>query len=285
VATGGGRTVPVHAAILSSARASEPDRYLAALLAPAAVRADLLALTAFSAELARIPYAARREPAMAAVRWRWWRDALELPSAVSTGHPIADGLRAAIGRHRLKSADLLALVEARASDLEPQPFADDAALAGYLAHSQGPLFALAAEILAGPGHASAPAWSDVAGQAYGLARLLMDLPAALARGHLPIPLTRLPAGLEPQALSLPAQRDLYRGLVADLGQRARTSLAQARRDVTKLPREALFAVLPLALVESYLRASTRAARQARLASVAPLSRFVRLAAARMLGRP
>jgi phytoene synthase len=285
VATGGGRAVPVHAAILGSARAGEPDRYLAALLAPATVRADLLALAAFSAELARIPYAARREPAMAAVRWRWWRDALELPSAVSTGHPIADGLRAAIGRHGLKSADLLALIEARASDLEPRPFADDAALEGYLVHSEGALFASAAQILAGAGPASAPVWSAAAGQAYGLARLLMDLPAALARGHLPIPLTRLPAGLEPQALVLPAQSDRLRALVADLGQRARTSLAQARRDVTKLPRQALIAVLPLALVESYLRASTRAARQARLASVAPLTRIVRLAAARMLGRP
>jgi len=222
---------------------------------------------------------------MAAVRWRWWRDALELPPAVSTGHPVADGLRAAIGRHALNSAHLLALIEARGLDLEPRPFADGPALELYLLHSQGGLFALAGQILAGTGHGSAPAWSAMAGQAYGLARLLMDLPAALARGHLPIPLTRLPAGLEPQALRSPAERDLLCDLVADLGQQARTSLAQARRDVTKLPREALIAVLPLALVESYLRASMRAARQARLASVAPLTRIVRLAAARMLGRP
>jgi len=283
VAIAAGSGEAVHGAILEAARSGEPDRYLAALLAPAARRADLLALAAFSAELARIPYAARREPAMAAIRLRWWHDALALPQQASSGHPIADALRAASVRHGLAHAVLAGLIEARARDLEPCPFADDADLDRYLLATEGALFALAAQILG-----AGPAWhSAQAGQAYGLARLLVGLPVALARRHLPIPLARLAAqGAAAEDLFAAARPDLLVPLVAGLGQRARASLERARRDVTKLPREQLIAVLPLALVESYVRASARASRRARqgVAPVAPLTRLVRIAAARWFGR-
>ena len=57
---GAGRLEVVHEAIIGAARAGEPDRYLAALLAPRTERADLLALAAFAAELARVASAVRR---------------------------------------------------------------------------------------------------------------------------------------------------------------------------------------------------------------------------------
>ena len=290
VATGAGRLEPAHAAIVASARAGEPDRYLAALLAPAPARGDLLALAAFAAELARVATAVTREPAMAELRWQWWRETLAEPAGTQSGHPIADHLRALTARGGVAQpdlmADLMGLVDAHAGALEPVAFASDAALERYLTGTEGLLFALSARMLGLAGNGSAPAWSVSAGRAYGLARLLFGLKVALARGRCPIPRARLErVGLGPEALSAGASAGRAR-LIADLGRQSRDSLARARSDATKLPREALIAVLPLALVESYVRASERAEAgpPERLPQVAPLTRVLRIAGAHWFGR-
>ncbi len=80
-------------AVASAAKHWEPDRYLAALLAPAAERDALLALAAYSAELARVTFAVVREPAMGVIRLQWWRDALTLPEENSAGSEVADAVR------------------------------------------------------------------------------------------------------------------------------------------------------------------------------------------------
>jgi phytoene/squalene synthetase len=120
-----------------------------------------------------------------------------------------------------------------------------------------------------------------------MARLLFGLGAQLARGRCPIPRARLAAaGLELETIgALPAPAGRVQ-LLADLGRQARGSLQRAQRHVTKLPREASIAVLPLALVESYVRASERAEGSSpqRVASVAPLTRVLRIARAHWFGR-
>jgi 15-cis-phytoene synthase len=286
VASGAGRLEPIHAAISGSARAGEPDRYLAALLAPGPARGDLLALAAFAAELARVATAVTREPAMAEIRWQWWREAVALPASAQTGHPIADRVRALIERPGVARAELMGLVDAHARDLDPVPFASDEELDRHLTGSEGALFALAARLLGLTANGSAPAWSAWAGRAYGLARLLFGLKAQLARGHCPIPRARLAGvGLGPDDLIAGASAARAR-LIADLARQARDSLARARRDATKLPREASIAVLPLALVESYVRASERAEADSpqRLPQVAPLTRVLRIVGAHWFGR-
>jgi len=287
VARGPGRLEPVHDAITAAARTGEPDRYLAALLAPRAQRADLLALAAFAAELARVATATRREPAMAEIRWQWWREALERPLGSETGHPVADHVRALIGRHGIAAAALGGLVDAHACDLEPLPFADEAELDRHFVASEGALFQLSGRILGVPGNGSAPAWSDWAGRAYGMGRLLFGLEPQLARGRCPIPRTRLAAaGLDFGAIAGERGSAGFVALLADLGRQAQASLEQARRHVTKLPREASIAVLPLALVGPYVRASERArgASPPRVADVAPLTRVMRIAGAHWFGR-
>ena len=62
-------------AVRASARLNAPDRYYAALFAPAAVRDDLIALAAFCGEIARIGRQVS-EPVMGEIRITWWRDAL-----------------------------------------------------------------------------------------------------------------------------------------------------------------------------------------------------------------
>jgi 15-cis-phytoene synthase len=274
--------------VIAAARAGEPDRYLAALLAPPYARAGLLALAAFAAEIARVPYAAGSEPAAGEIRLQWWRDALlAADEHAHSGHPIADTLRAAVRRHDLPRALLLEPLDARSFELAGESLADDAALQTYLWKSEGALFAAAGRILA-PGNAvPIDAAAGASGQAYGLARLLLRLPPTLARGRLLLPQSRLEAAGA-------ARSDLLSGnagpgvasLLAGLREESRRSLVTSRQHVANLPRVVRAAFLPLALVRSYLRALERPGRDVLRESVeiTPLTRVLRMAAAHWSGR-
>jgi 15-cis-phytoene synthase len=275
-------------AVVAAARAGEPDRYLAALLAPLQARAGLLALAAFAAEVARVPYAAGSEPAVGEFRLQWWRDALQVADEhAHSGHPIADVVRAAARRHTLPLALLLEPVEARSLELAGESLANDAALKTYLWKSEGALFAVAGRILA-PGDAAAiDAAAAASGQAYGLARLLLRLPGTLGRGRLLLPQSRLEAaGVARSELLSGTAGPGVAGLLAGLRDEVRQSLVTSRQHVANLPRGARAAFLPLALVRSYLRALERPGRDVLRESVeiAPLTRVLRMAAAHWSGR-
>src|SRR5262249_11917100 len=99
------------AAVIASARAGEPDRYLAALLSPHPQREALLALAAFSSEIRRIPLDVH-EPAMGDIRLQWWRDALSLPPELRSGHPVADAVRTVAASYQLPGHLLEGLIDA-----------------------------------------------------------------------------------------------------------------------------------------------------------------------------
>jgi 15-cis-phytoene synthase len=275
-------------AVTASARSGEPDRYLAALLAPPPARAPLLALAAFSSELARVPSAATREPAMGEIRLQWWRDALAAPDTdARTGNPIADAVRAAVHRCDLPAALLLDVIDAREVDLAAQAMADDDALRTYLWTSEGALFALAAGILRREPGGDVRVAAAACGHAYGLTRLLLGLPHALSRGRLPLPQSRLDAAnVSSHALLAGDGGSNVAELFASLCAEARTGLATSRQHVANLPRHIRLAFLPLALVETYLRALERPGRDVLRtpAAIAPLTRVCRIAAAHWLGR-
>ena len=275
-------------AVVACARAGEPDRYLAALLAPPPARPHLLALAAFASELARVPALVRHEPAMGAIRLQWWRDALEASDQWAlTGNPVADALRASIDACQLPCAVLVEAIDARELDLKRRGLADEAALAAYLWKSEGALFALAAGILSGGREVDLRPAALAGGQAYGLARLLTGLPYALARGRVPLPQSRLDAANVSSAeLLCGDEGDKLKALLANLCAEAREALARSRKQVANLPRLARPAFLPLALVETYLRALERPARSVLRApaEVGPLVRVWRIAVAHWLGR-
>jgi phytoene synthase len=275
-------------AVAASARSGEPDRYLAALLAPPTARADLLALAAFSNELARVPSLVTREPAMGEIRLQWWRDALAAPGAgARTGNPIADAVRTAMHRCDLPAALLLDMIDAREADLARQPMPDEAALSTYLWKSEGALFALAAGILRRETGVDVQAAAVAGGHAYGLARLLLGLPQALSHGRLPLPQSRLDASnVSSRELLSGDGGSNVAGLLASLCGEARKALATSRKHVADLPRPMQVAFLPLALVETYLRTLERPGRDALRApaEIVPLTRVWRIAAAHWLGR-
>jgi phytoene synthase len=288
VADGASSKTSVPDAVVAAARAGEPDRYLAALLAPAAARTDLLALAAFAGEVARVPYIAGSEPAIGEIRLQWWRDALQLADDTAlTGNPVADVLRAAARRHDLPRALLLDIIEARSFELAGEDMADDAALQIYLWKSEGAVFALAGRILAPGRSADIEPAAAAGGQAYGLSRLLLGLAHALSRGRLLLPQSRLEAAGVTQAELLAGEgAPSVAALLAGLRDQVRTSLVTSRQHVANLPREVRPAFLPLALVQSYLRALERPGRDLLrgVVEIAPLTRVVRIAMAHWLGR-
>ncbi len=245
--------------VRAAARANDLDRYLAALLAPARARHDLIVLTAFLGEVARIPDVVH-EPMMGEIRLQWWRDALEtLRAGGKTGNPVADALGPVIARHALPEELLVSVIEGRRRDLEPgrHDLAERMPeLAGYIAETEGAAFRLSAHVL---NVEASPAVSDLlaaSAEAYGRTRIAR---AAVRAGE-----------SDSQAL----HHD------------ARAWLKEARLRAGTAPRAVIPAILPVALVEPYLAALERPgpglARQT--TDISPLTRVWRLWRASVLGR-
>jgi phytoene synthase len=275
------------AEVAGIARAGELDRYLAALLAPTPQREALLALAAFAAELARIPQRVVREPMMGEIRLEWWRTALASPEGDSAGHSVADALRTAIRRHRLPAHLLDDMMEARALELSAAPFADDAAVQDYLWRTEGAMFALAGRVT---GLATGKEVDDAcraAGHAYGLVRLLLDLPRSLSLGRVPLAASQIAAAdLSAHELLAGTGGARSGALIAAHFAQIRGSLAEARRLVRPLPRGTRVAFLPLALVEPYVRQLERMGGEALRTEVqiVPLTRVWRIGGAHLFGR-
>lgn len=160
-------------------RRSDPDRWLASrFVADPGLRADLIALYAFNAELARAPVVAS-QPLIGQMRLAWWREALDeiFEGRRVRGHPAAQALAEAVGRRGLSRAPLEGLVEARMRDLDGWPLEPDEVFA-YIDATAGRLMALAATLLDA---AASPLDVRSAARAWGLsglARIGGRLPSA-----------------------------------------------------------------------------------------------------------
>ena len=137
------------AALDDQVREADPDRWLSSrFVADEALRADLIALYAFEAELLAIPTRVT-QPLLAEMRYTWWADQMDgvFSGEPRLGHPVLEALTAAVGRHELDRAPFDALIEAHIGRVHGEPHDLDAF---YL----GPMQA-ATQVLAGPGHADA----------------------------------------------------------------------------------------------------------------------------------
>lgn len=272
--------------VRASARAWEVDRYLSALLSPRRVQDDLIALAAFAGEIARIP-AFVSEPMMGEIRLQWWREALENSDlAVRSGHPVADAIRATAAQHGLPMGLLVGFIDAQSTLLHDEPIADDHALAMHLAKTEGALFELALRIVGRTDELTHAAALE-AGQAYGIARLLVDLPASWAQGRVLIPASRLSAsGLSLAEVQAGAPADRLAPVLAGLIEAARRHLSEARGYDRNLNRAQHKAFLPLAVVEPYLRAFQRGRRDPlrEPLEITPLSRVWALFRSNVTGR-
>ena len=192
----------------------DPDRWRAALAAPAALRAPLIGLWALNLEIARAAWASR-EAALCEIRLQWWDEAL---AALASGeaperHPALQVLAPHLNAPAISA--LREIVAARRADLETAPFADRAALLGYLDQTGGALAEAGARLclaggalkgrsaggsMGGIGHAipgAKGAGPDAAkgaleamrahGAAAAMARYLQGVAALRQRGRRPLP--------------------------------------------------------------------------------------------------
>lgn len=271
--------------VRTAARAFERDRYLAALLSPRAHRADLIALAAFAGEIARIPVYVK-EPMAGEIRFQWWREVLGLADQRrETGsHPVAEAMRRAMFTHNLPPSLISGFIDAHAARLWDEPLADEQELTSQLAKTEGALFALAWRIMGGPALSAEPLALMEAGQAYGLARVVVEAPLLLAERRSLIPRQRLAeANTTLEALLAGQDQPNFAAVLADLRREARQWLAQARAGLRDVATPVSCAILPIALVEPYLRASESAADVRAPVEIQPLTRTWRLWRARRLG--
>ncbi len=264
-------------AVRLSARTTAPDRYYAALLAPAEARDDLIALAAFTGEIERISRQVS-EAALGEIRVTWWRDAfLGRGESGRSGNPTLDAFAEVIRRRSLSLGRIEDYLAAHADALYGEPPIDDADLYARLRAIDGTPFVFAASIL---GVTLDEPIVDAAARASGLARIGIELPYALMHGRALLPKARSPNPFGPD------DAGNWRPHIAWLVAEGRQAIAEVRRHLTGKPRLFTTALLPLALVEPHFRALEKPRHEpARdIVEIAPIARLWRIARAHWPGR-
>jgi phytoene synthase len=130
-------------------RDADIDRWLASRFVPdARLRADLIALHAFEAELMAIPSRVT-QPLLAEMRFTWWAEQMEgvFTGVARKGHPVLEALTDLVARHSLPRAPFDALIEAHIGRVHGEPHDLDAFYVGPMQ--------MAVRMLAGDRHDAA----------------------------------------------------------------------------------------------------------------------------------
>lgn len=263
--------------VRTSARTNAPDRFYAALFAPAEAREDLIALAAFTGEIERISRQVS-EAALGEIRVAWWRDAfLSRGESGRSGNPVLDAFAEVIRRRALSLGRIEDYLAAHADALYAEQPAGDEELIERLRVIEGTPFLFAAAIL---GVELDEDTVDAAARAYGFARLGVELPYALMHGRACLPLARAPNPYDQ------AEVTDWRPQIAWFAAEGRAALQDVRRHLAGKPRSFTTALLPLALVEPYFRAlqSPRHEPARDIVDLAPIARLWRIARAHWSGR-
>ncbi|NYS23356.1 squalene/phytoene synthase family protein [Rhodobacteraceae bacterium 2376] len=167
-------------------RCGDPDRFLATMAAPPAMRDRLWPIYAANLEIARAPFVTK-EPLIAEMRLQFWADTVAeaIAGKAVRNHEVAAPLAEVIRQHDLPQAHFDALIAARKRDISRAPFADTAALMDHMDATAGSVMQLAARVL-GADEAAVPVVADMA-RAAGLANWLGAFPALEAAGQPPLP--------------------------------------------------------------------------------------------------
>ncbi|MBU2583617.1 MAG: squalene/phytoene synthase family protein [Alphaproteobacteria bacterium] len=278
------------------ARSHAIDRYLAALLAPRAVRGDLIALAAFAGEIERVPLIVS-EPALGEIRLKWWLDWLDgLGEETSTGNPVADVFGHVVIRRGLSRALIGGIIDARGQELYGAPFDGQADCEAFISNTEGGVVQLAAKLATmstgtaanvqegQSGSADGAAEALMAyGMAYGGVRQILRVPLLAQRGRWGLPTSG--EVFDPSRLGEPGGRahaDEIRS--AAIGS-VRAALAGARQCAGSLTRAEKVACLPAALVAPYLKAlDEQGDWLAATADISPLGRVWQMWRSHLSGR-
>lgn len=265
---------------LALVRAHDLDRYISLLLAPPALRADLLTVLAFDAELARIP-ATVSEPLIGEIRLQWWRDALsplladagrtatDVPTR--TGNRLCDDLLALARRQSLPGSLVHGMIDARSAELAEAPLADEAQLLSYVGKVYGGLTGLLARVADPPkaGGGQPASALDAGARAIGL----IDVARRLA-AHRPHADLLVPASLWPIERRDGEQAEgERRRAAAAMAKLAMPWLERCRAGLAEMPPRVRPALLPIALLPGYMRQIERLPTATGTRDLNPLKRL------------
>lgn len=220
-------------------REGDRDRYLTLLFAPEAARGHLAALAAFNLELARTRDQVS-ESLLGLIRLQWWREAVE---EIRGGgrvreHQVAQALAAATRAHGLDTARMLAMVEARESELESTEPPSAAVFLDRADATAGNLLHLSLQVLGlDAGSADLSAAATRIGRAYAASGLARSVLPDARRRQVRLPreaLERAGVALDP-LFELKPQPQLAAAL-RQVSADAERNLAEARR--IRLPKAA-----------------------------------------------
>jgi phytoene synthase len=237
-------TNPPLSPVASLVRRHDPDRFLAALLAPPARREAQMLLYAFNHELARASEVASN-PTLALIRLQWWREVVE---GARRRHEVAGPLGEAIDGGALQPQWLAAMIEGREAETDAEmPTLE--AFEGFLRGTAGALAAAAARAL-GADEAQA-ARIGALGTAYGLAGQLRTVAVRARAGRCLLPHDLLAAqGLTPDAVIAQPDAPALRPVIEALADTGRFLLDQHGG---RIPRSLISAALPAVLARRDLR--------------------------------
>jgi 15-cis-phytoene synthase len=244
------------AAASALVREADKDRFIASLFAPADRRDDLLALYAFDIELARIPQLAKQQIA-GEIRLQWWREAVDGSDVhEAEANPVANALMQVVTRHGLSRSALHAMIDARGSELFPEPFSTTGDMLVWCDGLHAAQLRLAARILDPARATDADALAIEAGRALGLTQLLMSFADRAAGGQCIVPVETLShQGATPGDVTAGQATPGVRAALTDLRNLAREQTARA---------EPLWSAAPVSLRPAF----------AQLPLVAPRLRFL-----------
>lgn len=239
---------------LEPLRVTDIDRYLALLLMPEAVQADLATLLLFNAEIAAIRDRIR-EPLPGEIRLQWWREVLDGERAgEAEAHPLASRLLEMVARRGLPLSPLTGMCEARVFDLYDDPMPDRISYEGYAGETASALLQLSAFLLDADASAKTATASGHAGVAQAVAGHLMLLPISQARGQVFIPGDLLAAtGLDRDSLLAGENKTAIEAAIRAFAGFGRDHLVKARKALRDVAPEVCPAYLPVALVEPVLK--------------------------------
>lgn len=225
-------------------RRHDPDRFFAALFAPAERREALMLLCAFNHELARARDVTT-EPALALMRLQWWREVVE---GAHRRHELATPLAEGLDAGRLERADLLAMLDGRELEAE----AETPSFADFQDHVRATAGALA--VAAGRALGAAGSELDrlrALGTAYGVAGQLRSVAALARQGRCLLPSDLLALhGLSPEAVIARPGDATLRPVLAELAHWGGTQL---RAGGGRFARSRIAAALPAVLARRDLR--------------------------------
>ncbi len=228
------RLTAVDPSVITDIRQRDYRRFLAIGRARPRYRPALYATTGLHLELSHISETVS-EPMIAAIRYTWWREAIE---AIAAGkpprqHPLMLALADAMEKGVVKAETLLQMIAVRDRDLDPSLLAAEGEYLHYLDETAGALHRTWAHMM---GHLASDEPITALSRGYSMIRLLLLLPYHAARGQVRFPRSIVEQhGLSYMASALAEPDDRIRMMTHYLHGKAMLSLRHAEPYVKQLP--------------------------------------------------